>query len=87
MKYENQKSGKNPIICSNKKNKLPRSKPNQRCKRPVLRNCITLEKEIKVDRNKWMHILCSWLEKLTSSKCPNFPKQFIDSLQYLLKYQ
>ena len=26
------------------------------------------------------------LEELTSSKCPYNPKQFIDSMQYLLKY-
>ena len=27
------------------------------------------------------------LEELTSSKCPHYPKQFIDSMQSLLKYQ
>ena len=27
------------------------------------------------------------LEELTSSKCPYYPKQFIDSMQYLLKYR
>ena len=37
MKYQKQKSGKNPIFCNNKKNKVPRNKPNQRGKRPVFR--------------------------------------------------
>ena len=37
-KYLKQKSGKKNLICySNKKNKVPRNKPNQGGKRPVLR--------------------------------------------------
>ena len=37
-KLQKQKSGKkNPICYSNKKNKVPRNKPNQGGKRPVLR--------------------------------------------------
>ena len=38
MNLDKQKSGKkNPIRYSNKKNKVPRNKPNQGGKRPVLR--------------------------------------------------
>ena len=37
MKHQKQKSGKNPIQFSNRKNKVPRNKPNQGGKRPVLR--------------------------------------------------
>ena len=37
MKHQKQKSAKNPILYSNKKNKIPRNKPNQGGKRPVLR--------------------------------------------------
>ena len=37
MKHQKQKSGKNTIWYSNKKNKVPRNKPNQGDKRPVLR--------------------------------------------------
>ena len=37
MKYQEQKLGKNPIYYSNKKNKVPWKKPNQRSKRPVFR--------------------------------------------------
>ena len=45
-------------------------------------NYTTLKKEIKEDTNKWKH----GLEELTSSKCPYYPKQFIDSTQSLSKY-
>ena len=38
MKYQKQKSGeKNPSCYINTKNKIPRNKPNQGGKRPVLR--------------------------------------------------
>ena len=55
---------KNPICCSNKKNKLPRNNPNHDGKRPVLRKLIvTLKKEIREDKNKWRHILYSSIGK------------------------
>ena len=37
MKYQKQKSGKNSISYSNKKNQVPRNQPNQGSKRPILR--------------------------------------------------
>ena len=37
MKYQNQKSGIDPICYSNKKNKVARNKLSQGGKRPVLR--------------------------------------------------
>ena len=37
MKYQKQELGKNPIYYSNKKNKVPRNKPNQGGKLPALR--------------------------------------------------
>ena len=37
LKYQKQKSGKNPISCRNNKNKVPRNKPNQGGKRSVFR--------------------------------------------------
>ena len=44
MKYQRQKSGKkNPIWYSNKKNKIPRNKPYQGGKRPVLRKLYNTE--------------------------------------------
>ena len=59
MKYQKQKSGKNPICYSNKKNKVPRNKPYQGGERPVLRTLNNVKIEIKEDTNKWKHIPCS----------------------------
>ena len=42
-------------------------------------NYTTLKEEIKGDTNKWNHIMCSWIEELTSTKYPYYSKQFIDS--------
>ena len=49
-------------------------------------NYTTLKKEMKEDTNEWKHAPCSWMEELTSSKWPYYPKQFIDSMQSLLEY-
>ena len=59
MKYQKKNQGKNSIYYSNKKNKVPRNKPNPGGKRPVVENYRTLKKEIKEYKNKWKHILCS----------------------------
>ena len=48
-------------------------------------NYTTLKKEMKEATNKWKHVPCPGLEELTSSKWPYYPKQFIDSMQSLLK--
>ena len=50
MKHQKQKSGKNPIRFSNRKNKVPRNKPNQGGKRPVLRKLHNTE-ERKLQTN------------------------------------
>ena len=50
-------------------------------------NYRTLKKEIKEDTNKGSICRVYGLEKLTSLKCPYYPKQSIDSIQLLLKYQ
>ena len=49
-------------------------------------NYTTLKKLRKTQTNGSMYH-AHGLEELTSSKCPHYPKQFIDSVQYLLKYQ
>ena len=52
-------------------------------------NYRTLKKEIKEDTNKWKHAPCSWLGRINITIIyfgPYYPKQFIDSMQYLLKY-
>ena len=50
MKQQKQISEKNPILYSNKKNKVPRNKPNQGSKRPVLRKLHNTE-----ERNQGRH--------------------------------
>ena len=50
MKYQKQTSGKTSCLIYNKKNKVPRHKPNQGGKRPVLRKVHNTEKEIKEDK-------------------------------------
>ena len=49
-------------------------------------NYTTLKKEIKEDTNKWKHVPCSWIGKININKMSYYPKQFIDSMQSLLKY-
>ena len=39
-----------------------------------LENYKTLKKETEEDTNKWQHLPCSWMEELTSLKCPYYPK-------------
>ena len=56
-------------IATKKVNKIPRNKPSQGCKRPVLENCKkTLKKGIREDTNKWKHILCSWTRRINIMK-------------------
>ena len=75
MKYQKQKSGKNSICYSNKKNKIPRNKPNQGCKRPVLRKLHnTEEKELRKTQTNGNKYHVYRLEELTSSKFPYYPK-------------
>ena len=74
---------KMPFTYSKKKNELPR----KGSKGLYSETHRTLKKEIREDTNKWKHIPCSWIGELTPSKCPYYPKQFIDSMQSLLKYQ
>ena len=52
-----------------------------------LENCRTLKKEIGKDTNNGSIYHVHGLEKLTSLKCPYYPKQSIDSMLFLLKYQ
>ena len=86
MKYQKEKLGKIPTYYSNKKNKIHGISLTKEVKDLYLENYRTLKKEIKEDTNKWKHIPCSWTGR-TSSKCLHHPKQFIDSMQCLLKYQ
>ena len=50
-------------------------------------NYRTLKKEIKEDTINGSIYRVHGLEELTSLKCLYYPKQSIDSMQFLLKYQ
>ena len=47
----------------------------------------TLMRETKEDTKKWKDIPSNQMEELTLLKCPYHPKQSIDSMQSLSKYQ
>ena len=68
------KSGKSPIWHSNKKNKIPRNKPKQRDKIPILRKLHNFEKEIKEDTNKWKHIPSSQVGRINIILMSILPK-------------
>ena len=55
------------------KNKIPRNKPHQGGKRPVLRKLHNTE-EITEDTNKWRHVLCSWIGRINIMKMAIPPK-------------
>ena len=84
MRHRNQE--KNPTLYSNKKIQIPRNKPNQAGKRPVLRKLHNTRKKLRKTQTNGSMYHIHGLEELTSSKCPYYPKQFIDSMQFLLNY-
>ena len=47
----------------------------------------TLKKEIEEDTNKWKHMHCSWIGRINIIKMPYYPKQSIDSMQFLSRFQ
>ena len=50
-------------------------------------NYMTLKKEIKTTQTNGNIDHVNGFEELTSSKCPYYSKQFINSMQSLLRYQ
>ena len=51
------------------------------------KNSKTPKKEIEQVTHKWKHILCSWIGRNNIIKMPIYPKQSIDSMQFLLRFQ
>ena len=45
------------------------------------------EKEVEEDKNNWKYILYTWIERNSIINMSILPKQSIDSMQFLLKYQ
>ena len=66
MEYQKEKLGIQ--YYSKKKNKVPRNKLNQVVRDLYLENYRTLKKEIKEDKNKWKHIPCSWIGRISTIK-------------------
>ena len=88
MKYQKQKSGqKIPFDIATRKMKYLGINLTKEVKDLYSENYTILKKEIKEDTNKWKHIPFLRFGELTSSKWPYYPKQFIDPMQSLLKYQ
>ena len=88
-KYEKQKSGRggksHPFSLTRRKIKYLGINLTTEVKDLYSENYTTLKKEIKEDTNGRLYHVFG-LEELTSSKCPYYPKQCIDSVQSLLKY-
>ena len=77
MKYQKHKSGKNiPFDIATGKIKCLRINLTKVVKDLYSENYTRVKKEIKEDTNKWKHITCLWIGRLTSSKFPYYPKQF-----------
>ena len=88
MNYQKEKLGeKIPFAIATRKIKNLGINLTKEIKDLYLENYRTLKKEIEEDTNKWKHITFSWIGRITSFKGPYYPKQSIDSVQFLLKYQ
>ena len=75
-----------PFTKATRKIKYPGINLTKEVKDLYSENYTTLNKEIKEDTNKWKHVPCSWIGRINIIECPYYPKQFIDSVQSLLKY-
>ena len=80
--------GKNPIYyCNNKKIKYLGINLTKEVKDLYSENYRTLKKNLRKIQVSGSIYHVHGLEELTSLKCPYYPKQSIDSMQFLLKYQ
>ena len=76
-----------PFIIATKRIKYLRINLTKDVKDLYLKNYKTLKKEMEEDNNKWKNILHSWIGRINIIKCPYYPKQSIDSLQFLSRFQ
>ena len=75
MKYQKRKSGnKIPFDIATRKIKYPGINLIKEVKDLYAENYTTLKKEIKEDRNKWKHVLCSWIGRINIIKISILPK-------------
>ena len=79
MKYQRQKPGKKiPFTIARRKIKYLGTNLTKGVKELYMVNYKSLKKDIEEHINRWKHISCT---------CPYYPKQSIDSIQFLLTYQ
>ena len=74
MKYQTQKSGKNPTAIATRKIKYLGINLTKEAKDLHSENYTTLKKEIKEDTNKWKHVPCSWIGRINIIKMAILPK-------------
>ena len=75
MKYQIQKSGeKIPFAIVTTKIKYLGINLTKEVKDLYSENYTTLKKEIKEDTNKWKHVLCSWIGRISIIKMSIAPK-------------
>ena len=86
MKHQKQKSAKKvPFAIATRKIKYLGINVTPEVKDLYSENYTTLKKLKRTQTNGSIYRVHG-LEELTSSKCPFYPKQFIDSMQFLSKY-
>ena len=75
MKHQKQKSGKEiPFAIATRKRKYLGINLIKEVKDLYLNNYTTLQKEIKLDLNKWEHIPCTWIGRINIIKMSILPK-------------
>ena len=88
MKYQKQKSGKKiPFDIAPRKIKHLGIHLTKEVKDLYLENYTTLKKEIKEDTNKWKHIPCSWMGRISIIKMSILPKATYRFSATPVKYQ
>ena len=70
-----------------KKNKIPRNKPSQGCKRPILGKLEDIEQRPEEDKNKWKHTPFSWIGRISIIKTSILHKAIYRLMQFLLRFQ
>ena len=75
-----------PFTIASKRIQYPGVNLTRNVKDLYSENCKSLKKEIE-DTNKWKHISCSWIGRINIIKMSSYPKQSIDSMQFLYRFQ
>ena len=74
MKCQKQKSGKIPFAIATRKIKYLEINLTKEVTDLYSEKYTTLKKEIKEDKNKWKHIMCSWIGRINIIQMSILPK-------------